>query len=72
MSEHQIQQILKRLDAQDKASEERLNAQYEVYRSLQAANRQHQQNLADFKRELEPLLDAFKNVEGFGKITIAS
>lgn len=63
MSDEQIKQILKRLDAQDAASEARTEEQYKTFLIIR-------NDISNLQREMEPIHALFDSVSGFNKISV--
>ncbi len=63
MSTEQIQQILKRLDEQDKKSEERLTEQHNAFQSIR-------NDIQGLQNDLRPIHKIFENATGFNKISV--
>lgn len=70
MSEQQIQQILKRLDEQDKKSEERLNAQYKIYQTHSEQMKNLSEKLESVSTKTDDMYKIFTGVSSAGDIAV--
>lgn len=63
MSDQQIQQILKRLDEQDKKAQERVDEQHKTYLIIR-------NDIANLQEDMKPIHALFDNVTGFNRISV--
>jgi len=63
-------ELLTRLDAQDKLSLERAEAQYKLAQFLKTENTSIRSDLTQVKNKMDPIYKIFVDMSGFSKVTV--